>query len=98
MAAYQITCVVRCTSPRSSAPDYSHSHITDVGFGDISSGTVADIYKFMSEGDAFYTFSRRTGQTANVQRYRCDRCDTPTLRSRADGVWNNDLDNLPTRR
>lgn len=98
MAAYEITCVIKCNSPNSSAPDYGHVHITDVGIGDRSRATVAQVYKLMSEGDTFYTYSRSTGRLAMVDRYRCTTCDTPTLRSHTDRVWDDNLDNLPACR
>ena len=82
MADYRITCANTLEA---------HRHITSVG---ISGNTysVAQIYQFIDQGHTFYTSSN--DHRANVDKYACKSCGQGTLRSHADGVWNNNLDNL----
>ena len=95
VAEYQITCVIKSTNPRSSSPDASHDHITDVGFGNGVTWSVKEVLDAMRRNDTFFTVSPTMQATAEVREYTCDYCRLQTLRSRADGVWNNNLDNLP---
>ncbi len=86
MADYQITCVTRST--RTIA---GHHHIVSVGVGG-SRYTVPQIYEFMDSGRRFYSESPSTGRLALVDKNRC--CNIDTLRSRADAIYDNNLDNL----
>lgn len=75
-----------------------HGHIVEVCTG---SGTghydhkfsVAEVYQRMSLNDTFHTGSVADGDYASVAKYACH-CGRGTLRSHADGKWNNNLDNL----
>lgn len=87
MSEYLITCV------RKSAPtEAGHQHIVGVGVGR-RQATVKDIYLLMDDGHAFRTVSPSTGREVPVAKYRC--CGLDTLRSHADGLWDDNLDNLP---
>jgi hypothetical protein len=95
VAEYQIMCVIKSTNPRSSSPDASHDHITDVGFGNGVTWTVKEVLDAIQTKDTFFTVSPTTHTRAEVGEYTCNDCRLQTLRSHADGVWNNNLDNLP---
>jgi Protein of unknown function (DUF3892) len=88
VSEYLITCVTK------SAPTAAgHQHIVSVGIGG-QKCTVADIYRFIDQGHTFRTASPSSGKEAAVAKYRCA-CGLATLRSHADGYWDNNLDNLP---
>jgi hypothetical protein len=89
MATYLITCV-----RKSARTATGHQHITSVGIG-TERYTGAQIYQFINQGHAFYTASTASGKEAEVKPYRCE-CGIQTLRSQADGYWDNNLDNLPS--
>lgn len=82
MADYQIACANLLQA---------HRHIVAVGVaGRVF--TVQQVYSLMDAGNTFHT---GTGSTrATVAKYKCDMCGAGTLRSHADGRWNNNLDNL----
>jgi hypothetical protein len=86
-AEYLITCVGKADRPA------GHKHIVKVGIG-TGQHTVAAIYGFMDDGNAFRTASPTTGQIVAVAKYKCP-CGVETLRSHADKQWNDNLDNLP---
>ena len=87
MREYLITCV------RKSAPTGAgHQHIAGVGIGR-QQATVKDIYRLMDDGHTFGTVSPSTGREVPVAKYLC--CGLDTLRSHADGLWDDNLDNLP---
>jgi hypothetical protein len=88
MAEYLITCT-RKSEPTAAG----HQHIVGVGIGG-QQFTVAQIYRLIDQGYAFRTVSRSSGREAAVAKYRCS-CGLDTLRSHADGYWDNNLDNLP---
>lgn len=48
----------------------------------------------MDDGDTFYTKGKRSGKEAEVEKYDCSHCGQRTLRSSADAVEDNNLDNL----
>jgi len=85
---YQITRVRK--SPLTAR---GHQHITHVMYN----GRVAqvqEVYTLIKSGRyAFYTYSPSTGKTADVHTLDC--CGLHTLRSAADAVQDNNLDNLP---
>jgi hypothetical protein len=86
VSEYLITCV------RRSAPtETGHQHIIGVGIG-THQATVEDIYLLMDAGHTFRTVSPSRGREVPVTKYRC--CGVDTLRSYADGLWDNNLDNL----
>jgi hypothetical protein len=92
MAAYQIVCV---------ETEHPHRHITRVGTGtDPDSAnkqwTVSEVRAALLDGDRFHTVSPSTGKTADVRADDCriNGCTVETIRSRADAVSDNNLDNL----
>ena len=78
-----------------------HRHIIAVGIGD-SAGNVKtthntrDIRANIDKGEIYETYSPSTGKTARVNKDTCkiDGCTVETLRSTADAVSDNNLDNL----
>lgn len=89
MSEYLITCVRKEARTGS-----DHHHIISVGIG-AQRYTIADIYRFMDEGNTFRTASPSSGTEAPVAKYHCP-CGVDTLRSHSDSYWDNNLDNLPT--
>lgn len=91
MARLQIVCTDQ--SPRAAGHD--SAHITNVRVsGDSRCYTVAGIYVAMDRGASFYTVSPSTRREATVHKFQCS-CGYRTLRSSADSVVDNNLDNLP---
>ena len=75
-----------------------HEHILTVGTGtDPDSATqqwaVERVRAEISNGTRFYTESPSTGDEAEVEPYLCG-CGVKTIRSTADAVTDNNLDNL----
>lgn len=92
MSEYLITCVTKTARTTT-----GHQHIASVGIGG-TGFTVAQIYHLMDQGHTFRTASVSTGREAAVAKYHSDCCDLDTLRSYSDGIWDNNLDNLPACR
>jgi hypothetical protein len=57
---------------------------------------VAAIISKLESGDVFNTYSPSTDKCADVHKYTCavKGCEVETLRSAADAVTDNNLDNL----
>jgi hypothetical protein len=92
---YRIVCTVQ--EPASSPP--SHQHIVSVGTGDnpdvtTRRWTLTDVLTAMDRGDTFYTQGTSSGKVAAVEKYVCSRCQRTYIRSTADAVQDNNLDNL----
>jgi hypothetical protein len=88
MSSYQITRV-----RKSALTTAGHQHIIAVEFGR-QVRTVAEVYALIRSGKYdFYTLSPSTGRRAAVHAWTC--CGIRTLRSDADAVPDNNLDNLP---
>lgn len=92
MAEYRIVCV---------ETEHPHRHITHVGTGSDPNAanyrwTVTQVRNAIFNGDRFYTVSPSTGTTADVRRDDCriNGCIVKTIRSTADAVTDNNLDNL----
>lgn len=92
MAASRIVCV---------NTEHPHRHIVKVGTGSDPSKaskrwTVAEVRKALENGDRFYTVSPSTGKEADVKADDCKigGCTVKTIRSKADAVTDNNLDNL----
>jgi hypothetical protein len=92
MAAYRIVCV---------ETEHPHRHITQVGTGSDAGHanerwTVQQVRTALFNGDRFYTVSPSTGKTADVRPDDCPvtGCTVKTIRSKADAVPDNNLDNL----
>lgn len=93
MATYQIVCV---------NTEHPHRHITHAGLGSNSQGystrlTVAEVRSMLRDGHRFITVSPSTGKTADVRPDDCKYagCTIKTIRSTADAVTDNNLDNMP---
>jgi len=91
VTAFQVTCVNKKLHLS------GHEHIEWVGIkGERYAVSVGDVYRLMDAGHRFYTVSPSTGAVALVEKMHCCRVDT--LRSAADAVRDNNLDNLPSCR
>ena len=78
-----------------------HQHIGQVGTGTTPSQweliwSVGQVTSAISRGDRFYSVSPSTNAVAMVASYYCPQCGATTLRSGADAVTDNNLDNLGT--
>jgi hypothetical protein len=91
MATYRIVCVNTL---------HPHRHITHVGTGNDAGAneqwTVEQVRAALRNGHRFYTVSPSTGLTADVRADDCriNGCTVKTIRSTADAVTDNNLDNL----
>lgn len=85
--ATQITCATESAV---------HGHILRIG-GPDGSWTVTEARGLIARGVQFETVSPSTGKRARVLAYDCH-CGTKSLRSAADAVKDNNLDNLPNCR
>lgn len=88
MAEYQIVCVERAAA---------HGHITHVGLSGLPGvWTVAQVRGSIARGNAFYTVSPTTRKVAGVEPYDAVHLEQTieTIRSAADAVEDNNLDNL----
>jgi hypothetical protein len=75
-----------------------HRHIVAVGVGTLAHKadarwTVDQVRSALARGDRFHTVSPSTGRVAYVEAYNCP-CGYRTIKSRADSVTDNNLDNL----
>lgn len=95
MARYRIT----CTEQEPVTAPVSHQHIVRVGTGSDAGWsrkwTVNEVLTAMRQGDQFYTQGKTSGKVAQVEPYTCARCQRTYIRSAADRVEDNNLDNLP---
>ena len=96
MADYWIVCV---------NTEHPHRHITHVGTGTSTSTytkrwTVEEARIALARGDTFHTISPSTSRRAGVYADTCHypNCEVKTLRSAADAITDNNLDNLPNCR
>ena len=99
MTSYRIVCTKQ--EPTNEPP--AHAHIVAVGTGTTSDGydrkwSLAEILQAMRRGDTFYTIGRRSGKRAQVESYACTLCHRTHIRSGADRVEDNNLDNLSSCR
>jgi len=95
MSRYRIVCTEQ--EPRGSPHDVAH--IVAVGIGDNSNTwkeklTLRQVLDNLNAGNSFYTVSPSTSREASVSRYDCRGCGRTTIRSGADSVTDNNLDNL----
>lgn len=96
MSSYRIVCTVQ--EPADKPP--SHQHIVAVGTGTDpnywqSRWSLQQVLDAMDSGDTFYTVGVQSGKRAEVEKYWCGRCSRWFIRSHADAVKDNNLDNLP---
>jgi hypothetical protein len=75
------------------------AHISSVGTGSASRWSrqwgVGEVRTAIANGDVFYT-SNSAGKIALVHPFDCGKCGYKTLRSAADAVTDNNLDELPS--
>ncbi len=95
MARYRIICTRQ--EPASAPP--SHQHIVAVGTGIDSRQyntlwSLDQVLDAMRRGETFYTQGDQSGRIAEVEAYHCGYCRRYHIRSRADAVADNNLDNL----
>ena len=88
-----------CTNQEPVGVTHDHAHIVAVGTGTSSTHydrkwSLAEVLQAMDRGDTFYTRGEQSGRIASVERYRCSRCMTTSIRSSPDAVRDNNLDNL----
>lgn len=96
MATYRIICTNQ--EPARNPPQ--HAHIVAVGVGNSTANytsrfTLAQVLQMMTSGDKFYTQGVSSGKIASVEKYHCTSCSQSHIRSTADRVSDNNLDNLP---
>jgi hypothetical protein len=95
MASYRIVCTVQ--APADKPP--SHQHIVAVGTGSDpdraeNRWSLQQVLDAMDRGDTFYTVGVVSGKRAWVEKYWCGHCSRWFIRSHADAVKDNNLDNL----
>ena len=97
IAAYRIVCVER----QPVGQPESHVHIVRIGTADDGLGarqwSIQRVLAAMEEGDVFYTQDMTSGKIASVSAYHCAQCHQTYIRSDANTVDGNNLDNLPDR-
>ena len=95
LARYRIVCTEQ--QPASQPP--THAHILAVGTGNNPAQaeqrwTLARVLSAMDRGDTFYTQGTSSGKIAEVEPYGCRWCNQRRIRSKADAVYDNNLDSL----
>jgi hypothetical protein len=95
MSTYRIVCTEQL--PASQQPQ--HAHIVAVGTGDDANNantrfTLAEVIQKIDAGNTFYTKGLQSGKIASVEKYWCGHCRQYHIRSSADAVRDNNLDNL----
>lgn len=95
MTSYRIV----CTQQEPSDQPTTHAHIVAVGTGTAPDSydrkwTLSEVLQAISRGDTFYTMGRTSGRRAQVEAYTCTLCHRTHIRSAADRVEDNNLDNL----
>jgi hypothetical protein len=95
VATYRIVCTeqVPVNEPNRRA------HIVAVGTGTDPTRytrrwSLDEVLTAMDRGDRFYTQGVQSGKVANVEKYVCQNCRRVFIRSTADAVADNNLDNL----
>lgn len=95
MISHRITCTVQ----EPTGKPHDAAHIVSVGTGVLQNrytdlSDLKDVLRLMSEGHSFYMESPSTGRSARVHS-NCKTCDRTTIRTDADSIQDNNLDNLP---
>lgn len=89
-----------CTRQSQVTGSRVHPHIVSVGTGTpqgyTQNWTVYEVLAAMDRGDVFCTESPSTGRVAKVEAYTCTVCARRWIRTTADAVTDNNLDNLPS--
>lgn len=97
MMSYRITCF---TKENHSGKPHDATHMILVGIEAAQNNyhdmkELKDILRLIDEGHSFYTESLSTGRRASVHTYDCKTCGRTTIRSAADSIQDNNLENLP---
>lgn len=98
MARYRVVCTRQVPADRPN----DQAHIVKVGTNPTTESysriwTVQEVIVAMGQGDTFYTQGEQSGKVARIEVVqRCAICGRAYLRSAADAVKDNNLDNLPT--
>jgi Protein of unknown function (DUF3892) len=95
MAVYRIVCTTQ--APADKMP--SHQHIVGVGTGTDPNHanklwTLQQVLNTMDAGEKFFSQGVVSGKQAYMEDYTCRYCNRRFIRSRADAVQDNNLDNL----
>jgi hypothetical protein len=95
MAQYRIV----CTEQEPVHQPTTHAHIVAVGTGTDPDKadqrwTLAEVIAAMNAGDEFWTYGEQSKKWARVHQVRCQHCVSTIIRSGADAVPDNNLDNL----
>ncbi len=90
---------VVCTTQEPVNESARRAHIVAVGTGaDASQAekrwTLAEVLQAMDSGDVFYTKGETSGKIARVEKFKCPSCSRTHIRSEADHVSDNNLDEL----
>jgi hypothetical protein len=77
-----------------------HAHVVEVGIGTSPTQwtqilSLATVLGMMDRGETFYTVSVNTGKIARILAVNCANCGHRIIRSSADAVSDNNLDDLP---
>lgn len=96
MARYRIV----CTQQELVNEPNRQAHIVRVGTGITAQRydqlwALDDVLRAMDRGDTFYTKGEQSGRVAEVEKFICGSCRRTFIRSTADAVTDNNLDNLP---
>jgi hypothetical protein len=89
-----------CDNQQPVAVPKNHAHIVQIGTGTTTQHyeklwMLAQVIAAIERGDTFYTQSPSTGKQAAVIVVACGVCRHNIVRSTADAVADNNLDNLP---
>ena len=88
-----------CTEQEPFYQPTTHAHIVAVGIGTDPAKaqtrlTLEQVIAAMDRGETFYTVSPSTAKIALVEKFHCASCRKTHIRSKADAVIDNNLDNL----
>jgi hypothetical protein len=95
MSTYRIVCTEQI--PADQPP--THAHIVAVGIGSDPNKadyrlTLSQVVSMIDQGHQFYTLGIQSQKIAYVQKFYCQYCRQYHIRSTADAVSDNNLDNL----
>jgi len=104
MASHQIECdnqepVTRPTTHAHVVPvtrPTTHAHIVLVGLSTGERLSLVQTLQWIDRGETFFTVSPPSGRTARVIAISCAQCGHRIIRSTADAIPDNNLDNLPS--
>lgn len=88
-----------CTDQEPVSQPTNHAHIVAVGIGTDTNKadakmTLAQVIAAIDAGDEFWTYGEQSKKWARVSKVPCGHCGRSIIRSGADAVTDNNLDNL----